>query len=236
MIAPDPWNVTLRLLAPAGPVNSGRLATVHARYRASPSSLSTRWEWDDGAVEHAELEIGDARTRRSHRYAGPGVYRVTVRIGPRGDEPSQVRYVTVRTDVQAAASGWIRDASSATPIPFGFLITPADEDRDGTILLRCALGVEEMRATELIWLFVTDPGSLHFGGIASIGSSDARHPFRVDAGSTVSGARHPTQRLTMSIYAAGAVPGHHSPLHRLSGPVRPGRIELGPLGVAPPKV
>lgn len=224
--------MTLRLLAPAGPVESGRLAIVRARYRSGADSLSTRWEWDDGAVEHADLDIGDVRTRRSHRYAGPGVYRVQVRVGPRDHEPGHIRYVTVRTDLQAAASGWIRDASSPAPVPFGFLITPAAENREGAILLRCALGVDEMRATDLIWLFVAEPGSLHFGGTASVGSSDARHPFRVDVRSAASGARHPAQQLTMSVYAAGAVPGHDSPLHRLSGPVRPGRVELGPLAVA----
>ena len=226
--------MTLRLLAPAGPVESGRLAIVRARYWAGPASLSTSWEWDDGAVEHADLDTGDARTRRSHRYAGPGVYRVQVRVGPRDAEPGYVRYVTVRTGLQTAASGWIRDASSAAPVPFGFLITPASADRDGVIVLRCALGVDEMRASDLVWLFVAEPGSLHFGGTASVGPNDARHPFRVDVRSTASRARHPTQQLTMSVYAAGAVPGHDSPLHRLSGPVRPGRVEFGPLAMAAP--
>ncbi|MGH2445086.1 MAG: hypothetical protein ACRDGD_03505, partial [Candidatus Limnocylindria bacterium] len=61
------------------------------------------------------------------------------------------------------------------------------------------------------------------------------HPYRVDV-RRVSDARGSRrgQRLIMSVYAPATVPGHDSPMHRVSGLVRPGRIDLGPFDEAAP--
>lgn len=217
--------MTLRLLAPADPVADGRLAAVRASFRSALANVLATWEWEDGARD--ETEIGAAalvHARRTHRYAGSGVYRVGVRLGDAGDAVA-TRYVAVRVDGQIAGSGWVRDPSAPGPVPFGFLVTPAHDGGDDAIELRCLLGSEELRATGVSWLFVAQAGSLHFGGSATIGERDGSHPFRVDVhGMHTARGR---QQLSMSVYPPGTVPGRDSPLHRIAGPIRPGRVDPG---------
>ncbi|MDQ2688852.1 MAG: hypothetical protein M3Y29_01070, partial [Chloroflexota bacterium] len=73
----------------------------------------------------------------------------------------------------------------------------------------------------------TEPGSVHFGGTAAFGDGPGRHAFRVDVHAQP--GNRPRQQLTMSLYAPGAVPGRDSPVHRVSGPIRPGRVDLAAL-------
>jgi len=218
------------MLGPARPVASGRSTTIRASVRTTPARIvRTRWEWDDG-----EYDLGDhawaavVHARIAHRYANPGVYRVRLMAGLDNAPPAEdgVRYITVRHRGQFAASGWIRD-QSGPPVPFGFLITPATAADPDFVVLRCIISEEEMLAHGLTWLFAGDPRSLHFGGVAGFGTSAEDHPYRVDvlAGS-VSGGRL-EQHVTISVYAPGAVPGRDGPLHRISGSVRPGVIDLG---------
>ena len=221
--------MTIRLLAPAGPVFSGRLATVSVRLRAPEAGAIATWRWEDGGHDQERVDPGTVvRARRTHRYDAPGVYRVRVQVGD-GDHASEDRYVTVARTDQVAASGWVRDAERGERIAFGFLITPGDGGRVDALQLRALLPRPELSTSHIEWLMTSQPGSLHFGGLARLGDSALDHPYRVDV-IRVSAARgRSAQRLTMSVYAHGAVPGHDSPVYRATGVVRPGHVALGPL-------
>ncbi len=220
----------LRLLAPAMPVSSGRTVTVRARLDELPDiGAWGSWEWDDGQRDDARLKGSDLMLpRRAHRYSDPGVYRVQVAVrGADGPEPQlAVRYVTVRRDGQIAASGWVRDAASATAIPFGFLVTAPFDGQGETVILRCLIDGEEVLGTELGWLFSGDPGSLHFGGAARVGDRLGTHSFRVDVHESARPSGRIGQRMVITLYRPGGVPGRDSPLRRVSGPIRPGRADV----------
>lgn len=220
----------LRMLAPAVPVSSGRSVTVHARLDQVPGvSAWSRWDWDDGQRDDAQLTGRDlARPRRTHRYSAPGVYRVKVAVGE-ADAPDPqlaIRYVTVRRDAQIAASGWIRDAASATAVPFGFLITTSRDGQGETVILRCVIDDEDVLGGDLGWLFSDEPGSLHFGGTARLGDRPGAHPFRVDIQESAGQSGRIGQQMVVSLYHPGGVPGRDSPLRRVSGPIRPGRADM----------
>ena len=221
--------MTIRLLAPAGPVSSGRLATVSARLRVPAVGALATWRWDDGGQDRGRVSGGLAR--RSHRYEAPGVYRVSVQLGDAGEDGDD-RYVTVARPGQIAASGWVRDLDRAERVAFGFLITLAGrggaEGADAG-QLRALLAGSELATGHIEWLMTSQPGSLHFGGLASYGAATTDHPYRVDVLRVAGMRRRTVQRLTMSLYAPAAVPGHDSPMHRVSGIVRPGHVALGPL-------
>ena len=138
-----------------------------------------------------------------------------------------VRYITVRRRGQFAASGWIRD-QSGPPVPFGFLITPATGAEPDLVVLRCLIDGGEVLADGPTWLFVGDPRSLHFGGVAGFGTSADDHPYRVDVLPGRGSGGRIEQHVTISIYAPGTVPGRDGPLHRISGSIRPGVIDLRP--------
>jgi hypothetical protein len=219
--------VTIRLLAPAGPIFSGRLATVSVRLRAPEAGALATWRWDDGGHDQERVDPGTVvRARRTHRYESPGVYRVRVQVGD-GDQ-GEDRYVTVGRADQVAASGWVRDAERGERIAFGFLITPADGGRPDALQLRAMLPGAELATSHIEWLMTSQPGSLHFGGLARLDGS-ADHPYRVDVLRVSAASGRGAQRLTMSVYAPGAVPGHDSPVYRATGVVRPGHVALGPL-------
>lgn len=221
--------MTVRLLAPADPVRRGRLVTVNASVRADPPREGTAsWEWDDGERDEAALPpVTAQRTSRTHRYAKAGVYRVIVRVGPLIDE-AIVRYVSVARPDQAAGSGWVSDRALRRPVPFGFLLTPGGEGAADALVLRCAMPAGELRSTDLTWLLVSGDGSLHFGGNADVVGRDGIHPFRVDAHGPLGRGRS-RQQLAISMYAPRDVPGRDSPIERVAGAIRPGRVELGPL-------
>jgi hypothetical protein len=224
--------VTIRLLAPAGPVFSGRLATVSVRFRAPEAGALATWRWDDGGHDQERVDPGSVvRARRTHRYDAPGVYRVRVQVGD-GDE-AEDRYVTVARTDQVAASGWVRDVERGERIAFGFLITPGGAGAPDSINLRALLGVVELSSNHIEWLMTSRPGSLHFGGLASLGAAPD-HPYRVDVLRGAAARGRSAQRMTMRVYALGAVPGHDSPMHRATGVVRPGHIALGPFDAPGP--
>lgn len=223
--------VNLRLLAPAAPVNTGHMVTVRASFRSPPSAkVRTTWDWDDGLLEEAELAGADPlHTHRAHLYGAPGVYRVRVAFGTKREQSDDqsVRYVTVRRDDQVGASGWVRDADTSNRVPFGFLVTPAGESGEGMLILRYLIASEEVVANRLTWLFADEHNSLHFGGQATIGERIGDHPFRVDVRAASTPTTRIGQQLAISLYAPGSLPGRDSPLHRISGPIRPGRVDLG---------
>lgn len=220
----------LRLLAPAVPVSNGRSVTVRARLDEAPDiGAWGSWDWDDGQRDDARLTGGDLLLPpRAHRYGAPGVYRVQVAVhGEDGPDPQlAIRYVTVRRDSQIAASGWIRDAASATAVPFGFLLTAPYAGRGGTVTLRCLIDGEDVLATDLGWLFSGELGSLHFGGTARVGDRLGRHSFRVDVHESAAPSGRIGQRMIITLYRPGGVPGRDSPLRRVSGPIRPGRADV----------
>ena len=221
--------MTIRLLAPAGPIIDGRLATVAARLRVPDAGRQATWAWDDGGHDREPVASGTpVRASRTHRYAAAGIYRVRVQVGDEGDA-AEDRYVTVARAGQVAASGWVRDVERDERVAFGFLITPAGSEGADALQLRALLAGTELATSHIEWLMTSQPGSLHFGGLASLGGGAANHPYRVDV-LRVSGARgRSAQRLTMSVYAPAAVAGHDSPMHRVTGLVRPGHVALGPL-------
>ena len=227
----NPQVVTIRLLAPAGPVFSGRLATVSARLRVADHGALATWRWDDGAQDHQPIASGGfVRTRRSHRYAAAGVYRVRVELGDSREDGAD-RFVTVADPRQVAASGWVRDVERGERVAFGFLIVPGGgPGRPHQLQLRALLGATELVTSNIEWLLTSQPGSLHFGGLASIGDSAADHPYRCDVLRVATTIGRDAQRLTLSVYEPGAVPGRDSPMHRVSGVVRPGHVALGPFG------
>ena len=166
--------MTIRLLAPAGPVFSGRLATVSVRFRAPEAGALATWRWEDGGHDQERVDPGSVvRARRTHRYDAPGVYRVRVQVGD-GDE-AEDRYVTVARADQVAASGWVRDVERGERIAFGFLITPGGDGAPEAINLRALLGGVELSTNHIAWLMTSHPGSLHFGGLASFGAAAPEH-------------------------------------------------------------
>jgi hypothetical protein len=220
----------LRLLAPAVPVSSGRTVTVRARLDEMPGTGAWgSWDWDDGQRDDARLTGRDlVLPRRAHRYSAPGVYRVKVAVGE-ADAPDPqlaIRYVTVRRDADIAASGWIRDAASATAVPFGFLVTTSVDGQGETVILRCLIDGDEVLGGDLGWLFSGEPGSLHFGGTARVGDRSGEHPFRVDIRESPGQSGRTGQHMVVSLYHPGSVPGRDSPLRRVSGPIRPGRADV----------
>jgi hypothetical protein len=226
--------VTIRLLAPAGPIVDGRLVTVSARVRVPDAGGLATWRWDDGAHDDEPVASGTfIRASRTHRYAAPGVYRVRVQVGDEG-EAAEERYVTVARPGQVAASGWVRDVERAERIAFGFLITPGVDGSADAIYLRALLGDVELFSNHMDWLMTSQPGSLHFGGVASLGGATHDHTYRVDVLRVAAARGRSAQRMTMSVYAPGAVPGHDSPTHRATGIVRPGHIALGPFEALEP--
>jgi hypothetical protein len=229
----DPQRVTIRLLAPAGPVFSGRLAIVSVRLRAPEAGALATWRWDDGGHDQERVDPGSVvRARRTHRYDSPGVYRVRVQVGD--EDEAEDRYVTIARTDQVAASGWVRDVERGERIAFGFLITPGSAAAPDAINLRALLGGVELSTNHIAWLMTSQPGSLHFGGLASLGAAAPDHPYRVDVLRVAAARERIAQRMTMSVYALGAVPGHDSPMHRATGIVRPGHIALGPFDAPGP--
>jgi hypothetical protein len=217
--------MVVRMLAPAGPIGHARPALIRASIRLPPTDrVRTVWDWDDGAVEDAEHPWTPlvSATRR-HRYDRPGVYLVSLRA--EGDDALSTgrRYVAVRSRGQVAASGWIRGATGL-PAAFGFVITPAGNGTEGRVALRCALPSGELVGRSLAWLIAGDPAALHFGGDARVGSTSGQLSYRVDAALTLATREAP--RLTISVYARDSAPGHDAPLERVSGPIRPGRVDM----------
>lgn len=220
----------LRLLAPARPVTSGRPVTVRASLRPRTAApIRATWDWEDGENDMDELPGGKlVYARHSHRYASPGVYRVLVRIDGAPALPTQgsVRFVTVRRTGQVGASGWVRDDDARVRVPFGFLITRGTTPEDHGLELRYLLGDTEVRSGQLGWLFADGPDALHFGGSASYGGGPPLHPFRVDVHAIPASRGRVGQQVAINLYAPDGVPGRDSPMHRISGAVRPGRVEL----------
>lgn len=217
--------MAVQLLAPAAPVSFGYSAVVRARVPASGRALTTEWHWDDGQQDRALLRPAVAYARCAHRYAQPGVYRVRVVVTPPGGaQEGSARYVTIRRPDQLAASGWVRDESSGTPVPFGFLITPR-VDAAADAVVRCLLALGELRAGALDWVMGDGSASLHFGGSASLGDVVGPFRFRIDVSATTPPNGLSKQHLALSVYPPHGIPGRDSPLVRVSGPIRPGRAD-----------
>ena len=224
---PEPMlvRVTFRLLAPAGPVRPGRLATVRASLGSNVAEGLT-WDWDDGhRDEGADTAAGVRRARRTHRYALAGVYRVRVNVGDLIDQ-ALVRYVAVAQPGQVAGSGWVNDPEQRDGVPFGLLLTPRVEGAAEALVFRSLMPAGEVTSTELTWLIVGGPASLHFGGQAAVDGRCGIHPFRVDLHGGVAPGRRARQELAISLYAPSDVPGRDSPIERITGLVRPGLIDI----------
>lgn len=222
--------MTIRFLAPAGPVLDGRLAVVRARRaRLAPASPMIRWDWDDGVREEATGDPAGAHPARGvHRYATPGVYLVRIEMEGAQDEArapvAAARYVTVRAAGQVGASGWVRDESTRSGIPFGFLVHAGALGETG-VTFRCLLEGREMEATSLGWLMTDPPVAMHFGGGGRMRPNGGPFRFRVDV-RAIDGQPAGRQHLTLTLYAALGVPGRDSPILRVAGPIRPGRADV----------
>lgn len=222
--------VAIHFLAPGAPILEGRLAVVRFRRdHAAPAPPAARWDWDDGVNEEATSDFTTERpSRRVHRYAAPGVYCVRLEMeGSRSDarEPAiAARFVTVRAAGQVGASGWIRDELSGTRIPFGFLMHGGDHGEAG-VTFRCLVDGREMEAISLGWLMTDPPASLHFGGGGRMGPGGVPYRYRVDVRAPGVEART-GQHLTLTLYSSRGVPGRDSPILRIAGPIRPGRVDV----------
>ncbi|HEX2765128.1 MAG TPA: PKD domain-containing protein [Candidatus Limnocylindria bacterium] len=226
--------MSVRMLAPAGPIGATRAPSVGASLRLPPRDwLRASWEWDDGSVEPVAAPWASiVRMRTVHRYARPGVYRVRLRVEGDGGWSSEMgeRYVVVSGPGQLAASGWIRDPVHRA-VPVGLLLTPSDGARLGSALLRCLVPDGELVASDLAWMVAPDPGSVHFGGHARLGTeASSDRPYRVDVALAAREHRGARPHLTVSVYAAGRRPGSDAPEIRVSGDLRPGGIDLGSPG------
>lgn len=224
-------SVSLSLLAPAVPVGLGRAAAVRFSLRdlseVSPAPRRASWDWGDGSTDSTELQ----RTRlvhagMAHRYQAPGVYRVRVRVeGGPGGPASGLRYVTVRQERRdTAGCGWVAPATGPS-VPFGFVLVVPTESAAGHLMLRYQTDAFEVVAARLDWVIAGQNGALHFGGSAQVTGRRGVHSFRADVTQPDS-ATWRQHHLALSLYAPGGSPGRDSPLHRVSGVVRPGRLDL----------
>lgn len=215
----NPLFVTIRFLAPAGPVTEGHAAVVRANARLAPA----RWDWDDGHLEETSADAlgGDRPMRRTHRYAHPGVYLVRVLVD--GATDWAARYVTVRARHQLGACGWVRDEGSRARIPFGFLLTPGAGEH--SVIFRCLLADGEFEAVTRTWAIADAPNAIHFGGQGRLRDGGGRRRFRVDLRNEERADRG-AQRLTLTLYSLRGVPGRDSPRLRITGTIRPGRADV----------
>lgn len=226
----------MRLLAPARPVEVGKLATVRFSVRddrdADHPSWSAGWDWGDGTVDITRLGAGTSvggggrvQVRGQHAYRAPGVYTVRIGLTDGSGKPTYgYRYVTVRREPhEIAGCGWITPAKGDRT-PFGFLLGVPASSNAGYLMLRYRTAEFDVEALKLGWVMHESSEALHFGGVARVSGHRGEHQFRADTAGGSSGARR-RRRLSFSLYAPGDIAGRDSPLHRVSGVVWPGRIE-----------